>query len=97
MNTDWPIRLRSGHALNWLCFFVPHRAVYCHKSLSKKTLRQFSPAQIGFVFSNVLWVAASSRRDGDGLGRFHLKDKLALFFAPKTPKTIKITIKLCHY
>ena len=22
---NWPVRLRSGHALNWLCFFNFHR------------------------------------------------------------------------
>ena len=47
---DWSIRLRSGHDLNWLCFFVPRGAVYCHKFSPNKILRRYSPPKIGFVF-----------------------------------------------
>jgi hypothetical protein len=37
---------------DWLCFLRLRGPIYCHNLLSHKTLRNFMPAQIGFVFSN---------------------------------------------
>jgi hypothetical protein len=45
---------------DWLCFFVPHKASFCLKLLSNKTLRQFAHFEIGFVFSTSL--TADERR-----------------------------------
>jgi hypothetical protein len=36
----------------WLCLPAVSCTIYFHNTLSQKTLRQFVPAQIGFVFSN---------------------------------------------
>jgi hypothetical protein len=36
----------------WLCFSAVRGAIYFHIPLLQKSLHQFGPAQIGFVFSN---------------------------------------------
>ena len=44
-NTNWPIRLRSGHALklglNWVCFHQVSNWIYFHKPFSNSYLRSF--------------------------------------------------------
>jgi hypothetical protein len=42
----------GGIGFVWLCFSAVRGGIYFHNFLSQKALRQFVPAQIGFVFSN---------------------------------------------
>ena len=72
-----PIRLRSGQAelrtsLNWLCFLAAFICQNLHKSLLLLILYQFGHLANWLCFLksaslSVVWVAASSLRDGDGL------------------------------
>jgi hypothetical protein len=48
--TQYIVRPEIGSV--WVCFPAVQSGLYLHKLLSLKALRQFKPAQIGFVFSN---------------------------------------------
>jgi len=41
LGLNWPIRLRSGQGLNWVCFHQVSNCEYFHKPFAKRYLHSF--------------------------------------------------------
>jgi len=78
----------------WLCFLRLRHSVYCHNLLSNKTLRQFVPIQIGFVFSNNLLTPSTGL--GANIDWLCLALNWLCFFAAQNHKNLHNILSYIH-